>query len=82
MTTIFAIISNLRLSLTQIAYGLVALAVGGLVIALRLQGSKLHATQIALLQATYGTKLDKYNAKVEAATVKYNKAKAAYEANK
>ena len=82
MSTVFAFISNLKLSLSQIAVGAVAAIVGLLVLALRLQGSKLHATQVALLQAQYGNALDSQAKKVANAEQRYQEAYKAFEESK
>ena len=52
MTSILTWLNGLRLSITQWAFVSLAAVVGGLVLALRLQGSRLHETQIKLLIAT------------------------------
>lgn len=46
-------LSNIKLSLLQYAYGMAALVFGGLILALRLQGTRLHKAQVDLLQAKY-----------------------------
>lgn len=82
MNTVLTFLGNIKLSLSQIVVCTVTLIVGGLVVALRLQGSKLHATQISLLQAQYANALDDQERKVSAAEKKYLEAYKTFEASK
>jgi hypothetical protein len=82
MSTIFTFLANLKLSLQQYLYLSVGLVIGGLVIALRLQGSKLHAAQVAVLQSHYRATMDQQDAKVEAAKTRLYQAEKAFEASK
>jgi len=82
MTTVLAFLSNLKLSLGQILTGLGALTIGFLVLALRLQGGRLHKAQVSLLEAQYGQASLQQGKRVDAARAKYEKAKAAFEETK
>lgn len=78
LSTALSFLKNLKLSLDQwIAVGLATL-IGGLVAALKIQGSRLHRAQVDLLQQKFD-QADQANAdKVADAAVAYAKAKAAY----
>lgn len=52
MSTILSYLSGIKLGLLQWALLSLATVLGGLIIAFRAQGSKLHAAQIQLLLAT------------------------------
>lgn len=78
MNILFTFLSNLKLSLQQYIYFTVALVVGGLVVALRVQGSKLHKAQVQVLQFHYGATMDQQDGKVEASRERYLKALEAY----
>lgn len=76
-------LNNIKLSISQ-WISITALAViGTLVVALRLQGGKLHATQIALLESQLNNTMDKDDAEVVAAkAAMLRQEKALYEENK
>lgn len=71
MSTILSFFNRIRLNLTQWLVVTVALVIAGLVEALRIQGSRLHKAQVALLEqsAAKGT---------QEAQKAYDDAKAAY----
>lgn len=50
MTTILSLLRNLKLTLVEWLALSLAVAFGGLVAALKVQGSRLHAAQVELLQ--------------------------------
>jgi hypothetical protein len=74
-----AFISQLKLSLQGWALITLTVAVGALVALLRLQGSKLHAAEVALLAAQLKARQDQDDAKVADAMKRYIEAKRAYE---
>jgi hypothetical protein len=82
MSTVLSYLNNIKLSLSQTAYGLAALVITGLVVTLRLQGTKLHNTQVELLRLKYGATIDQQDKLVEAARAKFLDAMQTYEENK
>lgn len=75
-------LSNLKLTATQWLIASMATIIGILVVSLRLQGNKLHSTQVDLLRQKFLNQMDLQDAKVEAAKAAYIKAQNAYEGNK
>lgn len=81
MKTLITYLGNLRLSLTQWGLLTASVIIGGLVAALRLQGSRLHSAQVSLLtdhlnntQAQYDQKVATSKARFQASLDAYNKA--------
>jgi hypothetical protein len=72
-------LSNIKLSIAQWAGIMASAAIGVLVFALRLQGSRLHRAQTDLLKEQFGREMDRSDAKVEAAKKKWADALQAYE---
>jgi hypothetical protein len=81
VSTIFSYLGSVKLTITQVAFGLMAGALGLLLAAFELQGSRLHKAQVGLLQAKFGAAMDQQDAKVDAARKAFLDAKAEYEAN-
>lgn len=82
MSTIFTWLANIKLTLEQTAFALMAGAIGLLVVAFELQGSKLHKTQVSLLQANFGSTQNAQDVRVKAAFDAFKKARDEYEASK
>lgn len=78
MSYITQLIGSIKLSITQIALGLLAGAVGVLVILLKIQGSKLHKAQVALLEQSFHSTMDQQDAKVDAAKAAFDAARNKY----
>ena len=78
MSKILSFLSNIKLTAYQWTMGSLAAIAAGLVVALKLQGSKLHSVQVELLRATYGATMTQQDAKVEGARKKFLDALAAY----
>lgn len=72
------LLTRLRLSLAQYIGLTLAILVGGLVAALKIQGSRLHKAQIGLLLSGLERERDLSAVKVAEAKKRYNDAKSAY----
>jgi hypothetical protein len=72
------------ISLSLYDYGLlsIALLIGGLVVALKVQGSRLHAAQVALLAARLDAQIVSDDKSISKAMDDYNKAFNDYRRNK
>ena len=75
-------LSNLRLSLTQWGLLTASVIIGGLVAALRLQGSRLHSAQVSLLTEHLNNAQNQADANVESAKARFAAALEAYNASK
>jgi DUF1680 family protein len=82
MSTITTYLSNLRLSLTQWGLLTASVIIGGLVAALRLQGSRLHSAQVSLLTDHLNNTQAQYDQKVQTAKDRFNAALGAYNKTK
>jgi len=82
MTTILTFLGNLRLSITQVAIGLVAVVVAVLAIALEITLGKLHSSNIKLLEATYGNDVSEQDRKTGTDREAFLKALKAYRGSK
>lgn len=82
MSTILGYITNIKLSISQWAMGCMAAVIAALIVVLKLQGSKLHKTQVDLLRATFGSAMTKQDSIVDGARKAYLDALAEYEASK
>jgi hypothetical protein len=69
-----AFLSNIKLTLLQWLYVAGAAIVGGLVVALKVQGSELHAAKVQLLEANLKATLQKPQADVLSAQRAFNDA--------
>lgn len=78
MSTILSWLSTIKLSLKQIAAISVATIISGLILALRVQGSRIHRLQVQLLELNFHASQDKQDAAVDAARAAFNRAKKAY----
>lgn len=78
MSIILSWLSDIKLSLKQLAALSLATLIGGLVIALRIQGSRLHQAQTQLLELRFHASMDQQDARVDAAKAAFSKAKKAY----
>ena len=78
LDSVFNYLKDLKLSLES--YGALSLAalVGFLVLALKLQGGKLHKAQVELLRATVENQQDAEDARVASLRSAFNKAYQAY----
>jgi hypothetical protein len=79
MSTVFNFLTNLKLTISQWAMACMAAIIAGLVIALDLQGSKLHKAQVDILRATFGAAMTKQDTIVDNAREAYLNALAEYE---
>lgn len=77
-----ALLSNLKLSLYQYTFLILAAIISFLVIALKVKGSELHAVQVQLLENSLKVALQKPQADVDAARAKYDAALKHYEESK
>jgi hypothetical protein len=82
MNTILSWLSNIKVTLTQVALGAVAVVVAGLAIALEVTLGKLHSTQTKLLEATYGNQVSDADKAVAVSRQKFLEALKAYRGNK
>ena len=71
-------LANINLTASQLLGSLIATIVGGLIIALRLEGSELHKTQIKLLSLQLSQTQQAQDARVEAARAAFGEAYEAY----
>lgn len=71
-------LKNLKLSGVEWLVVSAGLAIGALVVALRVQGSRLHAAQIALLAQALETKEQKAEEDSTTALARYDRAKEAF----
>jgi hypothetical protein len=78
VSTILGWVSDIRLSLKQIAALSLATLIGGLLVALRLQGTKIHRLQTELLELRFHSTMDQQDARVEAAETAFKKALSDY----
>lgn len=78
LNSVFNYLKDLKLSLESYSALSLAAFAGFLLIALRLQGSKLHLAQVKLLQATIESQQDAEDARVASLRSAFNKALAAY----
>lgn len=81
MSMILTVLKTIKLSLAQYAALVAATLIGGLVLALKLQGSRLHAAQLQLLQIHVNSSLEKPQEVVDKARERYNQAMTAYKAS-
>lgn len=82
MSIIISWLSSVKLTITQ-WFGVVAAAtIGALVLALRLQGSRLHKAQVQLLSLTFTAAMGQQDARVESARKAYHDALGSYEDSK
>lgn len=82
MNIALSFLSNLKLTVTQWALLCATVVIGGLVTALSLQGTRLHKTQVNLLQAQFGNTMQQQDARVDAARAAFEAAVNEYEANR
>jgi hypothetical protein len=82
MKTLITYLSNLRLSLTQWGLLTASFIIGGLITALKLQGSRLHSAQVSLLTEHLNNTQNQADAKVDAAKARFQSALDAYNAVK
>lgn len=75
-------IRNLRLSVTQWLCVTLAAIVGGLVVMLRIQGSRLHRTQVDLLHKTIQSDQALEDEKLKALRLKFDEALKKYKESK
>jgi len=68
------LLSNIRLNLTQYLLATSSAAIGVLLVLLRLKGSKLHETQLRLLEVEYEAVNYKNEEKAKSAKERYRKA--------
>lgn len=82
MNYITTLLSSIKLTLIQWTVLVLAGVIGFLVIKLRLQGSTLHAAQVALLKVQYDAAMATQDASVAQAQADYNQALSEYQAGK
>lgn len=80
MSKVLDFLGNLHLSLLQWLLLSASTVIGGLVIALKAQGSRLHKAQVQLLSIQYSTAIVKQDADVEKAKEAYRTALGLYTA--
>ena len=78
MSTILTYLSTLKLSVQQWIILSGATLIGALVVALELQGTRLHKAQVDLLEANLRSKLSVDDSNVQAAQAAFDKALAEY----
>ena len=78
MSYITDFLSNIKLSLTQIGLLIGSSIIGGLLLALKLQGTELHRAQLKLLEQSFHNAMDLQDNKVDAARQAFQAAKDAY----
>lgn len=79
MSSLITFLSNLRLSLSQWLLVTLASIVGGLVVALRVQGGALHRAQLAALKANMDSMVAIAHKDTIDAVVAYHEAKEEYD---
>ncbi len=82
MTKLLTFLSSVRLTITQYATLSLAVALGALVVAFRIQGSRLHSAQISLLTDHLNTLQNQRDQDVATATERFNKALEIYNDSK
>lgn len=78
MTYLLGLLNSVKLTIIDYSMLVLAAIVGFLVIKLRLQGSALHAAQVALLKTQYDAAMSQQDKNVDDARDAYNQAMAAY----
>jgi purine-cytosine permease-like protein len=78
MSSILTFLGNLRLTVEQWLLLCLSAAMGALVVAFELQGSKLHKTQVELLRAQFGNAMSLQDSKVGSAKQAFEDALEAY----
>jgi hypothetical protein len=78
MTTILNWLGSIKVTLSQVAVGVMAGLIGVLVILLKVQGSRLHKAQVQLLEQSFHSTMDQQDAKVDAAKAAFHAAKTSY----
>lgn len=78
MAALLTLLKGIKLSLTQYALLTMALIIGGLVAALKLQGSKLHKAQVTILDQHVQSQDLADSAKVAASSKRFSDAYGAY----
>lgn len=82
MTKLLAYLHNLTLTVNGIVVTILAVLIGALVIMFKLQGTKLHAAQVALMFSKFDNAQAKQDASVDDAKAAYKKALADYNESK
>lgn len=78
MSKLLSVFGSIRLTLTQWVLISMATMIGGLVLALRLQGSRLHKAQVELLGQHLDGVLDKDFTSIDISADRYARASQAY----